>query len=189
MPRKRKAVKFELKGVEKKVRAFIDFLNKVGEETWQEDTANLISDLGFPKERATDRSQWFSKPAAYNSDDSPHVKAETILNFSNLFKEPMRRIAEGDATAALAPMFFIVSKIIPHQPLSLDTIKQVDLGILDEIAMEFALLLPILHSQNKIGICKLEGCEKLFLKDRRTQEYCSENHRKLDWKRQHAKPS
>jgi hypothetical protein len=34
-----------------------------------------------------------------------------------------------------------------------------------------------------ISVCQLETCQKFFLKDRKTQRYCSESHRKLDWKR------
>lgn len=198
MPRKRKSTEPEpyLKGVEKKTQALLNFLNEVSEENWQDATENFIHALGFPKEQATDRSQWFSKPDIYNSDGSSQVKAETVLNFSKLFRESLKRADRGDEGATLAPMLFIM-KLMPQQ-LTLDTLFQQDAlkrvfnqarwGILDEVAVEFAFLMPILHQQQKIGVCRLEGCGKLFLKDRRTQEYCSENHRKLDWKRKHVYP-
>ncbi|MCI2429472.1 hypothetical protein LM602_06710 [Candidatus Acetothermia bacterium] len=195
MPKKQEATKPE-RAEWKNVQAFFNFLHEVNEKTWQASTENFIRVIGGSEEQATNRAQWFSKPAIYNNDGSSQVKAETILNFSNLFKRTIKNLSESqDAASALAPIFFLMISLMPKElswnipkllhmaersnrkkdsefkNLIQPIFEKISWGILDEIAIEFTFLLPILHQQHKIGWC--EECGKLFLRQRRSQRWCS----------------
>lgn len=208
---KRKAVKPE--HVEwKRAQAFFDFLKEVNEKTWQSSTEDFIRAWGGSEEQTTNHAQWFSNPAIYNNDGSNQVKAETILNFSGLFRRTIKSLSESeDPARALYPILFLTFSLIPKEfiwdipKLLLTEISnrekdsefknrmeslwgKISWGILDQIAVELFFLLASLYQQHKIGVCRLETCQKFFIKGRKTQRYCSEAHRKLDWKRQHVYP-
>jgi hypothetical protein len=198
MPKKRKTITPKPAAVGwKRIQAFLDFLNEVNEKTWQASTEGFIRAIGGSEEQATNRAQWFSQPAIYNSDGSNRVKAETVLNFSNFFKRAIRNLSESkDAASAFTSILFTVFSLLPKELITWDIPKllqmmersdktkdnefknlieskfeKVSLGILDEIAIESMFALPILHQQHKIGWC--EECGRLFLRKRSSQRWCS----------------
>jgi hypothetical protein len=191
MPKKRKTITPKPAAVEwKRIQAFLDFLNEVNEKTWQASTEGFIRAIGGSEEQATNRAQWFSQPAIYNSDGSNRVKAETVLNFSSFFKRAIRNLSESkDAASAFTSILFTVFSLLPKELITWDIPKllqmkgdefknlieskfeKLSLGILDEIAIESMFALPILHQQHKIGWC--EECGRLFLRKRSSQRWCS----------------